>query len=217
MAEMRKKARMYESDRPSYSKAFVYARQKQLTLRKETGFVDLAATNYNMNTTGSIVLIATVPQGASVNQRVGKKIVWKSIQVHGSAFQNSAAGFNDVAYLIVYDRRPTGSLPAITDVLNTADSTSFNNDANSGRFRILKRFDHSLSGNSATPATGNEIVNLDCFIKLNDLPAVFKAAATGAIADYEQGALYLITVGSSIAGTTAATATMGFRTRFLDV
>lgn len=183
---------------------------------RDTGYVDLAQASYAFDTTGSITLLATVAQGASVNQRIGKKIKWKSLQMRGFAANSSTALFNDCAMLIVYDRRPTGSLPAITDVLNTANSNSFNNDANSGRFRILKRMDVGLVGNS-TSLTENYAQSCDFFVNLRGLPCVFKAAGTGAIGDIEEGALYMITVGQNAAGTAAAYINAGFRTRFVDV
>lgn len=184
---------------------------------KETGFVDLAAAAYAADTTGSITLIATIAQGASVNQRVGKKILLKSIQIRGNAKVNAATLLTDLAYLIVYDKRPTGALPAITDILVTANSNSLNNDANSGRFKILKRVDEVFSGNATTPATGLEIKDMGAFLKLPNLPVNFKAAGTGAIGDIEMGALYLVTVGDSVAGTAAGNFALAFRTRFVDI
>lgn len=183
---------------------------------KESGFVDVAAATYAFDTTGSIQLLNTVAQGTTVNQRVGKKVFLKSLQCHGTAFQNTTATVNDITLLIVYDKRPNGTLPLITDVLNTASSLSFNNDANSGRFRILKRWDVNLSGNITSPATGKEIEPADFYLNLRDLPTTFKAAGTGAIADQEEGSLLLITVGNNVAGTTAAGLSAGFRLRFLD-
>ena len=71
---------------------------------KESGFVDLAYASYPCNTTGSITLIATIAQGASVNQRVGKKVNLKSLQIRGVAINDTAATVNDCAVIIVYDR-----------------------------------------------------------------------------------------------------------------
>lgn len=189
---------------------------------QETGFVDLAAATYAFDTTGSIVLLATIAQGASVNQRVGKKVVLKSIQGRGQAVNGTTAANNDVAFLIVYDRRPTGALPAITDILNTATSKSFNNDANSGRFTILKRWDGMLLGPitgviATEQLTDCSAVSTDFYLDLKKRPLNFKAAGTGAIGDIEEGALYLVTVGINAAGTAAASLDMGFRTRFIDV
>ena len=122
-------------------------------MSKESGFVDLAAATYACNSTGSITLIATVAQGTSVNQRVGKKIQWKSMQIRGTVQANATTVSNNSAWLIVYDRRPTGSLPAITDVLSSATAISFTNDANSGRFQILKRWNDTILGNGARPVS----------------------------------------------------------------
>jgi len=63
----------------------------------ETGFVDTAATVYPADTTGGVALIATIPQGTSVNQRVGKKIKLKSLQIRGFMASNATAIRNDVA------------------------------------------------------------------------------------------------------------------------
>lgn len=183
----------------------------------ESGFVDLASAVYNLDTTGAVTLIATVAQGAGTSQRIGKKIIWKSLQGHGLMNVGSTATFNDVAFLVVYDKRPTGSLPGVTDILNTASSASFNNDANSGRFQILKRVDRTMIGNNAAVTTGQEAKNVDFYLSLRNLPCVYKAAGTGAIGDIEEGALYLVQVGSIAAGTAAAALTIGFRTRYVDV
>lgn len=193
------------------------ARMSGRVLSKETGFVDLAQAAYACDTTGSITLLATVAQGSSVNQRVGKKAVWKSLQCRGTIQSNAATTTADSAVIVVYDKRPTGTLPAITDVLVAANTAAMNNDANSGRFQILKRIDLQLIGNTTTPATGKEAFTADFFLDLKKRPVTFKAAGTGAIADIEEGALYLITVGNIVAGTAAAVAALAFRTRFIDV
>lgn len=183
----------------------------------EPGFVDLAKATYAYDTTGSITLLNTVAQGAGTSQRVGKKIQLKSLQFHGTSVNGSTATDNDVSFLIVYDKRPVGTLPAITDVLNTVSSHSFNNDGNSDRFMILKRVDKALVGSAANQYTSKFAESEDFFLNLRGLPQVFKAAGTGAIGDISEGCLYLITVGSGGAGTTAASITGGFRTRYIDV
>lgn len=184
---------------------------------KETGYVDLGTNQYAADTTGTITLLATIAQGTTVNQRVGKKALYRSIQCRGEVQSNAATTVAQAAMILVYDRRPTGALPAITDVLVTITSEALNNDANSGRFKILRRLDYTLIGNTTTPTTGKEAVEIDFWFRLKDLPAVFKAAGTGAIADIEEGAIYLVTVGNVAAGTAAAAFNVGFRTRFIDV
>lgn len=183
---------------------------------KATGYVDLTVATYALDTTGSITLIATVAQGAGVTQRIGKKILWKSIQMRGSAYSNSATTVTDAAWLIVYDKRPTGALPSIADILVSVNPSALNNDANAGRFKILRRGDLVFAGNTtAGQITSKSIYDQTEFIKVNK-PGVFKAAGTGAIGDIEEGAIYLVTVGSTAAGTSAATLSAAFRVRFKD-
>lgn len=202
-----------------YNRSMSARLQRAPGMSRETGFVDLANAAYALDTTGSVTLIATVAQGASVNQRVGKRIVWKSVQIRGNMSNNVVATNNDCVFLIVYDKRPTGALPAITDILVSASSAAFNNDANSGRFEIIRRVDKAMSGNNtaASNLTESSYISVDQYIDLKGRPCAFKAAGTGAIGDIEQGALYLVTVGNTVAGTAAATANLAFRTRFLDV
>lgn len=184
--------------------------------RRESGYVDLAVANYPMDTTGSVTLIATIAQGVTVNQRVGKKALIKSIQCRGQAYAGTTATLNDCAYLIVYDKRPTGALPVVTDILVSAAANAMNNDNNSGRFRVLKRVDFRLVGNSTTPTVDAVSADADFYLPVNKVE-VFKAAGTGAIADIEEGAIYLVTVGNQAAGNTAAILSVAFRTRFIDI
>jgi len=196
-----------------------YALNRRGLRDKETGFVDSLYQAWQFDTTGTIVHLNVVAQGAAVNQRIGKKIKLKSLACRGFVGNGVTAAFNDCAILIVYDRRPTGSLPNITDILNTADSHSFNNDANSGRFQILKRMDFTLVGNGAVAGqiTDTSYDSADFFLNLRGLPCTFKAAATGTIGDVEEGALYCVTVGNTAASTAAAVLNAGFRTRFIDI
>lgn len=193
--------------------------QRAPGVSRETGFVDVASAVYALDTTGSVTLLNTIAQGASVNQRVGKKVVMRSLQCRGYCQNSSTASANDVAFVIVYDKRPTGALPAVTDIFTAASSSAMTNDANSGRFTILKRWNEVLIGNLTAAANYTEAAykNVDYFLPLKNLPVAYKAAGTGAIGDIEQGALYLVTLGSSAASTGAASLVSQFRLRFLDV
>ena len=191
--------------------------QRSPGLSRELGYVDLAAATYQCDTTGSITLLNTVAQGAAVTQRVGKKIAMKGLQCRGNIIAKTTTTLADTAILIVYDKRPTGALPNITDILNTISTASMNNDTNSGRFSILKRVDQLTIGNITTPATGQEGFDADWWLDLKGREVVYKAAGTGAIGDIEQGALYLVTLGGVAAGTAAAEFVAGFRLRFLDI
>ena len=120
------------------------ARQKS-ALRLLAASGSEATSTWLLRTTCStrrgVTLLNTVAQGAAVTQRVGKKIVMKGLQCRGNLQNGSTANSNDVAFMIVYDKRPTGALPTVSDILVSASSSAMNNDANTGRFSILKRHD----------------------------------------------------------------------------
>lgn len=184
---------------------------------REVGYVDLAGAVRAMDTTGSISLIATISQGAGTTQRVGKQCRYRSLMIRGSVFSGTTTTAALGTLLIVYDRRPTGVLPSITDILVSISPRSFNNDDNSGRFEIVRRMDFSFTGNLSAPATGKEIQHVQEYVDLKSRPVAFKAAGTGAIGDIEQGALYLVTLGDTAAGTASAQSSLGIRTRFVDI
>lgn len=188
--------------------------QLQRAFNKEKGYLDISSASYALDLTGSVTLLNPVPQGAATTQRVGKTVQILSLQHRGLVTSNSATTVVDVAFMIVYDKRPTGTLPAITDILKSATSLSLNNDDNAQRFSILKRWDAVCIGNGTTPTTGMEAYSTDFWLKINR-PTIYKAAGTGAIGDIEEGALYLVTIGNQ-AGAAGASLVGTFRTRFLD-
>jgi len=198
------------------------ARGLQRAYAKEKGYFDTAIGAYPLDAVGSVTLLNPVPSGTGVTQRIGKKIVMKGLQCRGNLQANSAGLINDVAYMIVYDKRPTGALPAVTDILQAASANVMINDANAGRFRILKRCDELLIGNASTTGavanalTERSAVAADWWLDLKSAPTVFKLGGTGAIGDIEEGALYLVTIGTIAAGTGAAALNVAFRMRFID-
>lgn len=184
---------------------------------REVGYFDTAFQPFQCDTAGKIVLLNPVPQGTSTKERIGKRIALKSLQGRGVFYNNSNSTRAGAGMLIVYDKRPTGVMPAITEILDTVNVDSFNKDANSGRFRILKRVVHELVGSSANGLTSKTTVNNEFYLSLAGLPTVFKEGGVGTIGDIEQGALYCVSVGDQPPGNGAATVAEGFRLRYNDV
>lgn len=211
--------------------------------RPELGYVDVdvstSGTCMKFDATPgvlSIKLLNAVPQGTSVKERVGKKILLKSFQMRGFARNFPSAGSTNNFAMLVYDKRPQGSLPSLGDILDSGISEidcQMNNDNYSGRFVILKRWAFALNGNGGTgplatgvalPAsvncwlniTSTTNKNMDDYVDLKMRPTVYKSGGGGGIGDIEEGALYLITAGSDTADA-ACGLFAGFRTRFVDV
>jgi hypothetical protein len=125
--------------------------------------------------------------------------------------------YSDAAMMIVYDSKPTGVLPAVTDILESASSNAMNKADNAGRFRILRRHDSLLVADSTAARGANAYKDLGDFLLLHDLKTVYKSAGTGAIGDIESGALYLVTIGNQTEGTLASNMNLAFRLRYYDI
>lgn len=180
-------------------------------------YFDTAFASYAADTTGTITLVNPVPQGVTTTTRIGKRVLNKSLQVQGIATPGTTAAIGQWAFVLVYDRRPQGALPAITDIFNSVSPNSFLNDTNANRFKILKRIEYCYSGISG--GTDSSVVqSVDFYYRFPEKFAStsYKALGTGAIADIDEGAYYLVTMGGNAPGVTAATVQWGARLRFYD-
>lgn len=185
----------------------------------ESHFVDMGQQQMACNTTGSIYLINTIAQGVTVNQRLGSKALLQSVLIRGLVQPNTAAVSNNWCILLVYDRMSNGAaIPAITDILDTINTNSMNNDSNSKRFKILRRITGLFSGQSTAAAPYNDCPsgNIEEFIKVNKEIKWNTSAATGVQSTIQQGAIYIVSVGTAVAGATDAQAFIATRTRFTE-
>ena len=175
----------------------------------ETKTVDttLGALNYDSNSAvaNCMVLLNTIPTGTSAITRVGKAVNMIGIQLRFQILAASATITQHCATLLIYVRNnnQAASLPAVADILVSQSANSLTNRDNSSKFKILRRWDDVITGNSTTPATGNECIVHDEYVKLNYLPAQWTAASTaGTIGEFEKGSLLLLTVGTGANGAT---------------
>lgn len=184
---------------------FKKMKNKRIGPRRQTAvehkFIDLAAANYNADTTGSVTLLNGVATGTDFTNRVGREFRMRELLIHGFLAKETAV--QNEAYcrlLIVFDTQiSSGSAPALTDLLTAADSISQLNMNNRRRFQVLvdKRFVLGGTNNTATQAIaehpGTHVV--DIRRGLNH-PVV--CSGTGATsASIMTGALWMFTVGHS--------------------
>lgn len=181
-------------------------------------FIDVAGATYACNTTGSITYLNTIPQGTSINTRIGKGCRITSISTRGTIQADTATAYTGYAVYLVWDYQPNRVLASITDVLTSASSIAFPNRENADRFKILKKWYGVISGNSTTPATGLEIEAVDHYLPApKDANCMWTTAdTTGVVGACIQGALLLVTVGNQAAGTGDCNAVLGFRINFTE-
>ena len=131
-----------------------------------------------------------IPQGATSYNRIGTKVVIKSIKFSTTfSMLGSAPTTGIVRWMIVYDRQPNGSFPPISAILSENISTvpglyTGVNMANRSRFLVLRdqtiNFDVHLL----------QIKAVSTYIRTN-LETQF-SSTTSTIGDITTGALYFI-------------------------
>jgi len=165
-------------------------------------YVDATLDQASINTTPTVQHVSIVPQGNTVNSRVGRGFRCQNARIRLQVSADSTAQMNTVRMMLVWDYQPNKALAGFTDIFDAASPVTQPKRENSMRFKIIRDWKFVLLGNStlATPATRRY---LDTYIKLpadaNSL--LTNADTTGVIGDVIQGALLFCTIGEN--GTTA--------------
>lgn len=165
------------------------------------------------NTNGAMFCVNAVGPGTGYFNRVGRKIMNKSLRITGSvAFQltpNGTTGLlngNWLRMLVVWDKQSSGaSIPAFSTIFGNTDNTGMETSTysdslkfdNMGRFRILRDCNITLDPQTAiTTGSVNSITyirKIDEFIPLNNRVTQYSADNNPAsVTDISTGALYVI-------------------------
>lgn len=168
--------------------------------------------------------INLVPQGDTQSQRVGRKIIIRSIHVKGTAFLAPAASANasEVAYMyLIWDKQCNGAAATVGDansgVFTSANlSVAYMTLANKSRFVILKKWIWTFNAGAGVTTAYNTVARNFDFFKKCMIPIEFDASATtGAITTIRSNNCFLVW------GTTGTTddvvsVTGAIRIRYMD-
>jgi len=190
------------------------------------------------STTAQFTLLNAIQEGSSFYNRVGRKIMMRSLHLTGLVFQNQGgAGVDEyLRHMIVYDRQPNGAVPSIADILldydntgtTTTNSLSGLNMNNADRFVILRDMRVAIPKNddngglqdvsaAVIDYTTNR-VNINEFVLLKNLETHYKATTNpGVIGDIASGALWFVQFGNVAAATAAYAVAFQARLRYHDV
>ncbi len=161
----------------------------------------------------------TIPEGNGEQERIGRAITITNIGIKydiSLPSTPSAANTRDVVrFMVVQDKQCNGALPAALDLLETADYQSFNNLANSRRFRVLMDRNYSLtckagSGRGATDTLSYGFDSVqDTFYKKCNIQIEYDNSATdGTIGTIRSNNIFLVV------GTRQGLATFASKIRF---
>lgn len=196
--------------------------------------VDLARFNYGLNTTTSVVLLNGLTIGANAYQRIGRKVLNKSIHVRGdvSWFQAGSAATDFMRILLVYDKQSDGAAPTFAQVIQSvaagggtaSGAAEFFNLDNVDRFVVLRDFKYKVD----TGGAGSTLVQtggaqteckwiIDEHVKA-DLPTIYSATSNaGTVADILSGGIFLLGSGLLTAANASYQYNVSTRVRFVDM
>lgn len=201
----------------------------------ELKYLDVQAAQYTFNLTGDFQCLNLPVTGAAFYNRIGNEIEMKSLHMIGNIglTANTLTGVSEYTrIMILYDRQPNGSFPAVADVLasysstGSVSSTSYDhlNPNNSDRFRVLADLRYGFTNNLAATTQCHQAAALDYtnpniavnrFINLKGLTTKYKASA-GTIGDISSGSLLVFTIGNIAASSEGYNVNLSFRLRFID-
>lgn len=174
--------------------------------------VDVSIAASPCDTTGGVTLLNGLARGDDINQRNGREVLLKSIEIRLRNLVTAGTGTEQTHRVcIVYDRQSNGAAPTIADILSAPNVLYPRNLENRRRFKIL--YDRAFTLN-ATGEPGGE--RFHKFYRRLAHPVTFNTGNAGTIADITMGSLYLITMGTNAPGATAGICTGRCRVRYED-
>lgn len=218
-----KRGREYYAESASYRRPHKRARAvvappKRVLhpVREDSGefkSVDVSA-NLAADTTSAVQLLNGIARGDEINERTGREVMMRSIQLNVLFKSTIATGVDQQQrLLIVYDRQTNATACTMAQVVSAVSLLSPRNLENRRRFKIL--FDELVVISQTVAAEeGNQKIKR--FYRRLRHPVTFNSGDAGTVADITTGSLYAIAYGSEAAGVTAGTITINSRIRYQD-
>lgn len=151
----------------------------------ELKFFDTNVDNATMAATGEVFpSVNLVAQGTGESQRIGRKLVIKSIDwKYTVSLPGGGAAADTVRIIIFVDKQCNGSAATVAEILASTDYQSFNNLSNKGRFLTLCDKTFTLNRNAGQLSSSYPEVRMDgTWHKTLNLPIEFDST-TGAITE----------------------------------
>jgi len=185
--------------------------------QKELKYVDSAKLTLAADASaGTITCLNLIAVGDDNTTRDGRQVCIKSVQVRGIIRpEDTDTTSSYCRVMLVWDNAVnSGGLPSITSILTALDGTAFPLIDNTARFTVLSDQAFAMNGTGEAAGWGSDSTQkVDIYKKIDQVTQF--SGTTAAIGSIQNGALYLITLGTNTSGT-AATVVCRTRVRFTD-
>lgn len=162
-------------------------------------------------------MLNDVPIGGGPSERIGRKLLNKSLLLRYRTVFSTGTGFpNRARILVVYDKSPNASLPTVTDILSGSTFNAGTSLSNSHRFVII--VDEMTEQNMAGAATANpgECAFSGQIFRKFRLETHYNALTTGDQNNITGGAFYFLYALDSNVPAGDYTTAIFSRIRFID-
>lgn len=212
----RRYSRRKGSFRPVFRPAYRAARNLWYDIKKLKNMVNaefksvtaIDNTTHTPTTTPSRLLLNPLGRGDDINQRHGRVVRARSIEIDGHVTINSAATNTRLRVVLLLDTHPDGATPAYSDVFQHASSVvAIRNLDNRRRFVILRDFLIQLNDST------RDMSRVKLYRRLN-FHQIFDDSNAGDITDIKHNALYLFLISDE--ATNSPSVHLTTRYRFVD-
>jgi len=177
--------------------------------RTELKTIDLENLNASVSTTGGVVLLNGIANGTEIYQRVGRKVIMKSMLFRITIFNDPTKQDPQgtaIRIILFYDTQTNGSAPTVANVLGNMQATPYTptvvspmNLNNRDRFKILKDWVVGCPAAAYGPTPTFSLVGgspdtkyRSCYKKLNH-DVIFQSGSNG-VADIASGAIWCLII-----------------------
>lgn len=155
----------------------------------------------------NVQLITPPTRGDDYNQRDGRTVRYKSVQIEGVASMSSSATATNVYMALVWIPSPKGVAPTFVQLLDNITTIGLRNLDYRKDLIVLKKWRFPLNIN------GVRSREFKFYRKLNH-KCIFNNGSAGAITDIQNGAFYMFLLSNEATNTPSIS--FHIRTRFID-
>lgn len=176
---------------------------------------------YTIDTTGEVVNtpILIIPQGSGPSQRVGRKIVVRSISIRGHLRLVPAAatvGYAGICLFLVLDTQANGTYPNFLDVFTSEQAQAAHpNLENSDRFRILKTWRVALHSSAGVSGAYNRATHLVEYYRKCSIP-IYYSGQVGTIDEFRSNNIFFAVGSAGSDQDDISNMYLGVRIRYTD-
>lgn len=134
--------------------------------------------------------IMEISAGTGENQRIGRKLTLRHLNMRYT-IKNEGSTMNTVRVIVILDKQCNGTGITVPDFLQTEDYQSFNNLANSNRFKTLHDRMHTVPSQGVSTAIGK--LSDELYIKDLNVPVEY-SGTTGGLTEIKSANISMLVI-----------------------